>query len=71
MKLSDYLAQEKLTQAQFAEMVGAHPITVNKWATGNAMPRRAQVAKIRDVTAGRVTAADLAAAFATQPSEAA
>lgn len=63
MKLSDYLAQEKLTQAQFAELVGAHPITVNRWATGTAMPRRAQAAKIQEVTGGLVTPPDLAAAF--------
>lgn len=71
MKLSDYLAREKLTQAQFAALVGAHPVTVNKWATGNAMPRRAQVVKIREVTSGLVTASDLADAFATFQGEAA
>jgi DNA-binding transcriptional regulator YdaS (Cro superfamily) len=71
MKLSDYLQREKMTQAQFAELVGAHPITVNKWATGSAMPRRALAAKIHEATRGQVTAADLAAAFAAQPQQAA
>ncbi len=68
MKLSDYLQREKMTQAQFAELVGAHPITVNKWATGNAMPRRALVARITEVTNGEVTPADL---FPGAPQEAA
>lgn len=67
MNLSDYLKRERLTQAQFAERVGAHPVTVNRWATGAAVPKRRQMQEIERATAGEVTPNDmLSAAFSRE-----
>jgi len=63
MTLADYLEQNGLTQAAFAARIDAHPITVNRWATGRVMPRRPQIEAIEKATAGAVTASDLVSAF--------
>lgn len=58
MTLAEHLEASGLTRGQFAAMVGAHPITVSKWATGAAMPRHAWLSKIMDATDQRVTPGD-------------
>lgn len=63
MDISEYLAEAKMTQTAFAEMIGVHPVTLNRWINGHAMPRRAEMAKIRAATCGLVTASDMAATF--------
>ena len=57
MTLREYLRAENLTLAEFAKAVGVHPITVHDWAAGKAVPRRASMARIDEITAGKVTAA--------------
>ena len=59
MNLSSYLAHAKLTRADFAAQVGAHPVTVSRWATGAALPKRQQMARIEEITGGQVTARDM------------
>lgn len=58
MKLSDYLAQNKISDADFAEQVKAHPITVWRWKTGKVKPDWNTLNAIADKTNGDVTAND-------------
>ncbi|HRD79055.1 MAG TPA: helix-turn-helix transcriptional regulator [Hyphomicrobiaceae bacterium] len=64
MRLTDYLAQEKLSAAEFAARIGVHRSTVSRWiepVISGGVPFRPsweQIAKIRDVTGGAVTAND-------------
>jgi DNA-binding transcriptional regulator YdaS (Cro superfamily) len=67
MDLATYLQHADLTQAEFAARLGVHPVTLNRWVKGHAMPRRAAMAKIQNLTGGCVLPADLATA-ATAPS---
>lgn len=47
----------KLSLEAFAALIGAHKGMVYKWENG-AIPRRAYMEKIQEVTGGKVTAAD-------------
>ncbi len=47
----------KLSLEAFASQIGAHKGMVYKWENG-AIPRPAYMAKIQEVTEGKVTAAD-------------
>lgn len=47
----------KLSLESFAQSIGAHKGMVYKWENG-AIPRPAYMAKIQEVTGGKVTAAD-------------
>lgn len=58
MTLSEFLTKAGLSQAKFAAKIGVHPITVNKWASGKAIPRREHIAEVARTTSGAVTAAD-------------
>jgi DNA-binding transcriptional regulator YdaS (Cro superfamily) len=62
MKLTDFLASEKMTRADFACRIGVHPVTVSKWCSGAMRPGWAAIERIQAVTEGRVTAQDFMAA---------
>jgi len=70
MDLSSYLKMTKQTRADFAALVGAHPVTVSRWSTSAAIPKRKQMARIEEVTDGQVTAGDMMdrAMLAARPS---
>lgn len=58
MKLSDWLKQEKMTQAQFAELIGSDQGHVSDLVRGKMRPRLENVVRIEKSTRGAVTAAD-------------
>lgn len=58
MKLENYLTDKKLTQSEFAAMVGVEQSAVSQWLSGLRTPRDAFKKKIFEVTKGAVTAND-------------
>ena len=52
--LPQYLAVEKLTQAEFAALVGSTSATVSRWCSGKAFPSPDAIRKIDAATAGKV-----------------
>ena len=64
MTLAEYLRERAMTREQFAEKVGAHPVTVSKWISGTMFPRREKLARIAALTGGAVTASDFMAGAA-------
>ena len=57
MRLSDYLAEEKISKAEFARQIGRSPGLITQLLSGAWLsPETAK--RIRDVTGGRVTADD-------------
>ena len=58
MTLSDFLASQNLTRAQFAARLGVHPVTVSKWCSGAMRPAWSAIERIQAETAGQVTAQD-------------
>lgn len=53
-KLERYLTEAKITQADFAAMVGASQATVSKLINGTAMPSLSLAIRIETETAGAV-----------------
>lgn len=58
MKLKDFLKEEKITQEQFAEVIGVSQATVSRWCEGLQIPTPKQMNKILLATKGKVTAND-------------
>lgn len=58
MKLSRYLKLNALSDAAFAELVGATAFAVGKWRRGERTPRGAFMRKIIIATSGSVTPND-------------
>lgn len=58
MKLSDYLAQKGLTEAEFADRIGSSREAVRRYCKGTRIPDREKMAKIALATACEVTAND-------------
>jgi DNA-binding transcriptional regulator YdaS (Cro superfamily) len=58
MRLSDYLAREALTAAEFGRRIGRGKSAVSRWAKGERIPDRESMGKIKRATGGRVTAND-------------
>ncbi len=58
MQLATYLAEQKITTAEFAGKVGVTQAAVSRYANGQRIPRRAVLDRISAETAGRVTAND-------------
>jgi transcriptional regulator with XRE-family HTH domain len=58
MKLTDYLAAQKLSHAAFAERIGVSQAAVTRYARGARFPHRGILAKIKDATGGAVTFSD-------------
>ena len=63
MTLTEWLAETKTTPATLAAACGVHWATIYKWRKGTAFPRPKQVHALAKATDGKVTVADLAAAF--------
>jgi len=59
MKLRDYLKQNQIPQADFAQRVGTTPATINRICKGLTIPRRALMARIIAATDGAVAGTDL------------
>lgn len=62
MKLNAYLADKKMSVADFAKLVPVDPVTVHRWISGGRFPMK-HLAKIAEITQGAVTAND----FVTVP----
>lgn len=58
MKLQDFLKENSLTHAAFAEMVGVRQATINRYVRGERFPSPDMIKTIQKVTAGRVAVAD-------------
>lgn len=58
MKLAEYLAANKLSQAEFARIIEASQVAVSRYASGRRMPRKDRLLKIREATGGLVTGND-------------
>ena len=58
MKLSDYLERERLSDADFAEMIGRDRSAVTKWRNARARPDWKALAAIKLITKGKVSAND-------------
>lgn len=58
MKLLDYLEQNEMTDAEFAELIGVKRQSIYRYRTGERMPEWPIVARIMQVTEGQVTAND-------------
>ena len=56
MTLREWIIDQGLTQRAAADRFGVQEITLSRWLTGKAIPRRDQMAAIRDATGGRVEA---------------
>jgi len=58
MHLKDYLSDQNMTQAEFAELLGVTHQAVNQWLRGRRFPRRELVVKIEKITGGNVKPSD-------------
>jgi transcriptional regulator with XRE-family HTH domain len=58
MKLKDFLKEEKITQEQFAKVIGVSQATVSRWCDGFQKPNQKMMTKILIATQGKVTAND-------------
>jgi DNA-binding transcriptional regulator YdaS (Cro superfamily) len=58
MKLTEYLAQEKLKPAHFALRLGVPASTVMRWIKGERTPSLASMDNISKATKGEVTSKD-------------
>lgn len=61
MTLSDYIAAHRMTQDEFAELIGVTQPSVGRWIAGERMPRPDTLRRIAELTAGAVTANDFMA----------
>ena len=58
MKLQAYLTEADLTVEKFAELIEVHRTAVQRYIDDQRIPGREKMAKIVEVTAGKVTAND-------------
>lgn len=68
MKLSDFLSEHQISQADFANRIGATQAAVSRYLDGKRMPRRYHLARIKEATGGSVTADDFVGAAFTRKS---
>lgn len=54
MTLQDYLDDARLSYSQFAELIGAHPSTVARYAAGKRTPDHKAMKAIFEKTDGKV-----------------
>ena len=54
MTLKEWLLKENMTQEAAAKRIGVHEITINRWINGRITPRRAQMARVEEITGGEV-----------------
>lgn len=62
MSLREYRQAEGMTLRTLGRRLGVHLTTVGKWETGVKLPSAAHLARIDEMTAGRVRAASFVAA---------
>lgn len=62
----EFLRLNRITQAEFAEKIGATQQSVSLWASGVSVPRRGAMARITKITDGLVTANDFAVSEAAE-----
>lgn len=62
MTLKEYLEISKSRQTDFVKLTGYAPGTVSRWISGQRIPSRAAISKIKNVTKGAVDFNDWAAA---------
>jgi transcriptional regulator with XRE-family HTH domain len=58
MKLKTYMTENGLTARDMAERINGSMRTVQKWVSGERIPRPDQMRKLTDATNGQVTAND-------------
>lgn len=58
MRLGDYLERHRLTQTEFAKVIGADQGQIARYVSGERLPRRDVMQRIIDATHGEVTAND-------------
>lgn len=63
-RLAEYLHENRLTQAQFAERIGTTQATVSRFIRGKRFPHVAILRRIQEETGGAVTAGDMLEAAA-------
>ena len=66
MNLSDYLADKKISAADFAALIGVHRTSISRFCSGTRKPDLDTLEKIHRVTKGKVKAEDF---FAKQAEE--
>lgn len=66
MNLRSFLSGSKMTDARFAEIVGASEAAVRKWKYGERTPRPEVMLRIRAATNGAVTADDFLPAASSE-----
>lgn len=54
MTITEYLAREGLSHAEFARRLGVEQSTVSRWVSGERRPEWPQLARLRKVTGGAV-----------------
>lgn len=54
MKLINYLSEQKMSDGDFASLVGVSSHGVRKWKYGERIPRADQMRKIAEATGGKV-----------------
>lgn len=67
MRLETYLSLSGLTQAEFAQRIGASQGSVSKYCAGRAFPSPAILARIAAATGDAVTANDFVRQLETTP----
>jgi len=63
MLLSDWLAEQGLSQQAFASLIGVTRPTVSFWCCGRTRPTPASAKILKKITRGAVTAEDLQRAW--------
>jgi transcriptional regulator with XRE-family HTH domain len=58
MSLDDWMKLNELSNADMAELLGVHVISVSKYRSGVTIPRRKLMRAIVNLTDGEVTASD-------------
>lgn len=58
MRLTAYLQENKISDAEFARRVGVSHSLVHRWKSGEKRPSMETAARIRDATDGAVSADD-------------
>ena len=58
MKLKDYLKENKLTEVNFAEMLGCKQPTISRYINKKRIPKKQIMQKINELTNGNVNKND-------------
>lgn len=58
MKLNEYLKTNKISNREFAKMIGVHEFSIPRYRKGRSIPSLSTLVKIREATNGQVDAED-------------